>query len=96
MASGSVDKVRQILSAGGACGRLDGEQLDGGTCDGSICDCSGEHGADEIGKGGGAVHEDPEAREVDAGNKDAGRGFPLAGEFRMEKETARRRTHKIL
>jgi hypothetical protein len=95
-ATSSADKVRQILSAGGACGGVDEEQLNRGTCDGSIRDCGGEHGADEVGEGRDAVHEDPEAGEVDAGNEDAGSLFALAGEFRRERGRRTRRTRKIL
>ena len=68
-----VDVGLHVGAAGGAGGRVEGDELNGGAFDGVVGEAGGEHSVDEVGEGGDAVHEDPEAR------KGAGAGEDTAG-----------------
>ena len=73
VAACGVDVVLHVIEAGLAGGRVEADELDGGADDFVVGETGGEHAVDEVGEGGDAVHEDPEAWEGARSGQDAGR-----------------------
>ena len=60
-----------VLCAGFVGGGLEGDEFDVGADDVVVGEPCGKHAVDEVGEGGDAVHEDPEAREGGGAGEDA-------------------------
>ena len=61
VAAVGVDVRGHVVEAGCVGWGLEFDVFDGGALDVGVGEAGGEHAVDEVGEGGDAVHEDPEA-----------------------------------
>jgi len=71
-----------VAAAGLVGGRVEGYVFDGGADDFVVGEAGGEEAGEEVGEGGEAVHEDPEAGEGGGAGEDTVGFFGLAGALR--------------
>ncbi len=72
VATCGVDIGVHVLAACFVGGRVEFDEFNGGADDVVVGQPGGEHAVDEVGEGGYAVHEDPEAWESGGSGKDTG------------------------
>lgn len=97
-----VDEGGHVLAACLARARVEADEFNRGADNGVVGQARGEHAVDEVGEGGYAVHEDPEAWESSGRGEDTGRfvsngleeggerirGLPAEDQYQREEQLA--------